>query len=186
MATDAAAAPAAPAAAPAGKKKKLLIIGVIALAVIGIAVGGYFFTRHAEPSDDSSESAAETDKSDKRKPGAKSAKKEPPVKEPIYLALDPPFVVNFQDDGGFRFLQVGVQVMSRQQAALDAVKASEPAVRNALVMLFSGQSYAALNSREGKEKLRADALAEIQKAVAGRLKGGNTVDELYFTSFVMQ
>jgi len=105
--------------------------------------------------------------------------------EPIYLALDPPFVVNFQSDTAARFLQVGVQLMAHDQKALDAAKASEPAVRNALVMLFSSQDAKTLISREGKEKLRGDSLDEIRKIVAERTKGA-TIDAVYFTSFVMQ
>ena len=75
--------------------------------------------------------------------------------------------------------------MARDQKALDAAKASEPAVRNALVMLFSSQDAKTLISREGKEKLRTDSLDEIRKIVAERTKGA-TIDAVYFTSFVMQ
>ena len=105
--------------------------------------------------------------------------------EALYLALDPPFVVNFQSDTAARFLQVGVQLMAHDQKALDAAKASEPAVRNALVMLFSSQDAKTLISRDGKEKLRSDSLDEIRKIVAERTKGA-TIDAVYFTSFVMQ
>jgi len=52
-------------------------------------------------------------------------------------------------------------------------------------MLFSSQDAKTLISREGKEKLRADALAEMQKIVAERVKGA-AIDAVYFTSFVMQ
>ncbi|MET0226595.1 MAG: flagellar basal body-associated FliL family protein, partial [Dokdonella sp.] len=92
---------------------------------------------------------------------------------------------NFQDTVATRFLQISVQLMAHDQKALDAAKASEPAVRNALVMLFSSQEAKALASREGKEKLRADTLAEIQKIVGERAKGA-TLEAVYFTSFVMQ
>ena len=34
---------------------------------------------------------------------------------PLYVALDPPFVVNFEAEQLVRFLQVTVQVMSRDQ-----------------------------------------------------------------------
>jgi flagellar FliL protein len=74
--------------------------------------------------------------------------------------------------------------MAHDQKALDAAKASEPAVRNALVMLFSSQDAKTLISRDGKEKLRTDALDEIRKIVGERTRA--PLDAVYFTSFVMQ
>ena len=62
---------------------------------------------------------------------------------------------------------------------------NDNAFRNALVMLFSSQDAKTLVSRDGKEKLRSDALDEIRKIVAERTQGA-TLDAVYFTSFVMQ
>ena len=182
MATENANATPPPPATGGGKKKKLfLYIGIVVL-LLGGGGAGYYFWHNAQNTNAGESATADKSKSTP----AKSGKKESAAKaEPIYLALDPAFVVNFQDDNGFRFLQIGVQVMARQQPTLDAVKAAEPAVRNALVMLFSSQSYSSLSTREGKEKLRAEALAEIQKIVTARPNAG-TIEDLYFTSFVMQ
>lgn len=107
------------------------------------------------------------------------------AKEALYLALDPAFVVNFRDESGLRFLQVGVQLMAHDQAALDAAKSNEPAVRDALILLFSNQDAASLAQREGKDKLRTDALDEVQKIVVARL-GRPGIEAVYFTAFVMQ
>lgn len=103
----------------------------------------------------------------------------------LYLPLDPAFVVNFRDDESMRYLQIGVTVMAHDQAALDTVKSADPVVRNALVMLFSSQTYAVLSDPAGKQKLQADALQAVRKIVAART-GKPGVDALYFTSFVMQ
>ena len=46
---------------------------------------------------------------------SKAAATPKPSGPPLYLALDPPFVVNFQADQLVRFLQVSVEVMSRDQ-----------------------------------------------------------------------
>lgn len=102
-----------------------------------------------------------------------------------YLALDPAFVVNFRDEQAVRYLQVGVSLMSHDQAALDAAREASPVIRNALVMLFSGQSYEGLIDAAGKQKLQAQALAAVQKIVSERT-GKPGIDALYFTSFVMQ
>jgi flagellar FliL protein len=106
-------------------------------------------------------------------------------KQEQYLAMDPPFVVNFKDDQSMRFLQVGVSLMSHDAASLAAAKEADPVIRNALVMLFSSQDYTILSDAAGKQKLQAEALAAVQKIVEKRL-GRPGVEALYFTSFVMQ
>lgn len=108
-----------------------------------------------------------------------------PVKESIYVDLDPAFVVNFQDHGMIRFLQIGVQLMVTEQQTADGIKHHMPAVRNNLLLIFSSLDLASVSSREGKEKLRETVLAEIRSILAERgIKGD--VEAVYFTSFVMQ
>ena len=58
-------------------------------------------------------------------------------------------------------------------------------LRSNLILLLSDQSQDTLLSREGKEALRAEALAEIQRVMT-ELGGRPVVEALYFTSFVMQ
>ena len=106
-----------------------------------------------------------------------------------YLALDPPFIVNFQQEQGkkprVRFLKVEVQCLTKTPAQLEVVKAHSPAIRNKLIMLFSNQRYEDLVSADGIEKLRVAALEEV-KATLKKVTGKKTVKDLYFTSFVMQ
>lgn len=157
----------AKAAAPKKKKGKLIaIVAVVLLLVLGGA--GYMFLMPQK----SQAKAAEAN-------APKAAAKE------FYLALEPAFVVNFSGDQSVRFLQVGITLMAHDNAALDAAKEAQPVVRNALVMLFSSQTYAGLSNEAGKQKLQAEALAAVQKIVKERT-GKKGVDALYFTSFVMQ
>ena len=103
---------------------------------------------------------------------------------PIYQPLNPALVVNFEHDSVVRFLQVTIEVMSRDQAVIDAVEAHSPLIRNNLLLLFSSQDYVFITTREGKEKLRADTLEEIQAIM--RAQGVRGVEDVYFTSFVVQ
>jgi flagellar protein FliL len=157
----------APAAPPTKKKggKKVMIIGLVAVLALG---GGGFFLMRSH--------------------GAKAAAK--PVEAPklaqLFLPLDPAFVVNFADQDSQRYLQVGVTVMTHDPDAIQAMKDSDPVIRNALVMLFSGQTYAGLSDTAGKEKLQALALAAVRKIVADKTGKNDQIDALYFTSFVMQ
>jgi flagellar basal body-associated protein FliL len=56
------------------------------------------------------------------------------------------------------------------------------------VLLLSRQVYEDLLSNEGKEKLRAEALAEVRAVLDKRAgkKSGKGVEDLYFSSLVMQ
>jgi len=106
------------------------------------------------------------------------------AKSVVYYAIDPPLVVNFEDGSVVRFLQITMEVMAHDQKVLDSVQKNLPVIRNNLLLLMSNRNYQSLMSREGKEKLRAEALAEIQ--AVQKKQGGGDIDDLLFTSFVVQ
>jgi flagellar protein FliL len=121
------------------------------------------------------------------KAGAKAAAAAPaPVKAPEYYKLDPAFVVNFGGEGSARYLQITVEIMSRDAPVLEAIKNNEPAVRDQLVQLFSSQDNGTLMTAEGKDKLRAATLDAIRKVIDGVGGSGKLVEAVYFTSFVIQ
>jgi flagellar FliL protein len=76
--------------------------------------------------------------------------------------------------------------MSRDMTVVESLKNFEPAVRNDLVMLYSGQDNATLMTVEGKEKLRAATLAIIRKVLDSEGANGQGLEAVYFTSFVIQ
>lgn len=102
-----------------------------------------------------------------------------------YYAFDPPFVVNFQAQDTLRFLQIKVEVMARDPKVIEAVERHMPVIRNNLIVLFSAQDFTTISTRVGKERLRAQTLAEIQKVLKENT-GQPGVESVYFTSFVMQ
>ena len=105
-------------------------------------------------------------------------------KAAIYYAIDPPLVVNFEDGSVVRFLQITMEIMAHDQKAIDSVQKNIPLVRNNLLLLMSNRNYQSLMSREGKEKLRGEALTEVR--AVQKKQGGGDVDDLLFTSFVVQ
>jgi flagellar protein FliL len=159
----------AEAAATGGKRRIPWLFIVIGVAVLAVGVGAALFLTHASS----------------RAHGAKTTAHKPSG-PPLYLALDPPFVVNFQADQLVRFLQVSVEVMSRDPATLDLLKSNDPVVRNDLLILFANQKYTVISTPAGKEQLRADALAAIRKDLAQTGGDPNKLEAVYFTSFVMQ
>jgi flagellar FliL protein len=102
-----------------------------------------------------------------------------------YIPMDPPFVVNFSGSTDIRFLQVAVEAGTHDPAVVERVRAQRPAIRDRLVMLFSNQEPGELDTREGKEKLRGEALSEIRKVMMAQT-GTPGVDSVFFTNFVMQ
>ena len=101
-----------------------------------------------------------------------------------FFPLNPQFVVNLNDEEAMRFLQVEVQVIASKPSAAEAVKLNDPLVRNRLMLLFSSQTYHALLTREGKEKLQTDATAEINKVLDEHKKPH--INGVVFTNLVMQ
>jgi flagellar FliL protein len=117
--------------------------------------------------------------------GADGKPVEKPKAPPVYLPLDPPLVASFQDGGQIRFLQVAVELMARDEEAIEQVKTHMPVVRNNLLMMLGGETLTTLTSRDGKEALRTRALAEVQRILTENT-GKPGVEDLYFTSFVVQ
>ncbi|HKS13288.1 MAG TPA: flagellar basal body-associated FliL family protein, partial [Pseudomonas sp.] len=116
-------------------------------------------------------------------PDAAAANVKPPA---IYEPLTPAFVVNFNQNGRQRYMQVSITLQGRDQAALDALKVHMPVIRNNLVMMFSGQGFDTLaGSPVGQEMLRQKATAVVQE-VAQKEVGKPVIDQLLFTNFVLQ
>lgn len=103
----------------------------------------------------------------------------------IYLPLDPTFVVNLADPEETHYLQVEVQLMTRDPEIGAVVEQHAPRIRNRLLLLFSQQYSAGLRTRADKERLQREALREVQAIVAAET-GRPGVEAVYFTSFVTQ
>jgi flagellar FliL protein len=105
-------------------------------------------------------------------------------KAELYFAIDPPLVVNFEEGAAVRFLQITMEAMAKDQRAIDSVQKNVPLVRNNLLLLMSNRDYQTLMTREGKEKLRQEALAEVR--AIQKKESSPPIDDLLFTSFVVQ
>lgn len=193
--------------------KKIILIAAGALALVGVSIGGTILTTSligshdtvaegkaktkkkakaaAEENADANadEEAAPEDAADAGDENADAAdageEGAPATKQTTYLDFEQPFVVNFMDGEQMRYLQVSVAVMSHDATMAEVVKRHMPLIRNNLVMLFSSQSREQIMTREGKEKIRADAQAEVQKILKEQT-GKPVIEALYLTSFVMQ
>jgi flagellar protein FliL len=157
-----------------GARNKLLLI-IVLLLVIGGAGGGAAWFFLLAPGD------AETATAEGEEAEAEAAPPEPMQ----YLSLAPPFVVNFPYQGRQRYLQAEISVMSRDAAALEALRLHMPAVRHALNNLFSAQLILVFEDPSGIEALRELATAEVRQVLEREI-GRPGIEEVLFTSFVMQ
>lgn len=167
---------------PKSKSKLIIIVGIVVL-LLAVSVTATLMLTGILSGGDEEVSAEQNETDGKAEKSNKDKKK---AKAPLnYVPLDPPFVVNFTADTDIRFLQITVEVGTRKADAVDQIKEHRPAIRNALVMLFSSQDPHTLNTRAGKEQLRAETLAEIQNVLKEET-GDAVVESAFFTSFVMQ
>jgi flagellar FliL protein len=146
---------------------RLLISIAAAVVLLGGGAGAYFYFR--APAD--------------TKPEARHVAVKAPA---IYIALEPPFVSNFDATAGTRFLQITVQLMTRAPEMVEFLKQHDPVIRNDLLLLFGNQQVDEVSSREGKEKLRAAALEAIRKIIVAEGGKPEELEAVYFTTFVMQ
>ena len=152
-----------------GKLKLILLLVLALLLAVGLSVGATWFIMHKTESAPAPEAAATNAKA-----------------PAIYVPLAPAFVVNFNQNGRQRYMQLSITMQGRSQADLDALTVHMPVIRNNLVMMFSGQGFDTLAaSSVGQEMLRQKATAVVQE-VAQKEVGRPVVDQLPFTNFVLQ
>jgi flagellar FliL protein len=165
----AAAATAAPVAAAPRRKKPWLLIGIAGAVLLACGgTGAWLLMAHNAP----------------KKTAV--APPPPPSGPPLYVALDPPFVSNFEGEQQVRFLQITAQIMTHDPKTVEGLKAADPIIRNDLLLLFSNQKSTDLATNDGKERLRAAALAAVRKVLAENGGKPEKVDAVLFTTFVMQ
>lgn len=161
---------------PKGSTLKIVLIIVLPILLIGSTVAGLYLGGVFGGSD--TEEVSDEDEEE----GEDEEASDGPA---VYIPLDPAFVVNFASGGQARFLQITVEVMTRDAAVEAQVKTHTPVIRNNLVLLFSSQTYEDVSTLEGKEALREEALSVVQ-GILEEESGDPGVEAVYFTSFVMQ
>ena len=156
---------------------KIIIIGVAVVLVLAIGGGAafYFLAGSEEPPVEGEAATGE----------AVEETKEVDLDPPIYHALNPDFVVAFQDPKTVRFIKVSIQVMVRDDDVIEEIKLHDPAIRDGVIMLFNSKTEDDLIKPDGIEKFRAEVLKKIRDTLE-ELTGSPGVEAIYFSNFVMQ
>lgn len=153
-------------------KTAAIIVTIVALLIVGGGGAWFYFSDGSSSAEgDSPSSAIEA------------------RRESYYLALEPPFIVNFVYKDTLRYLQMTLSVMSHEPKILEQVTHHMPAIRHRLIMLISNKSFDELNGEDSKEALREEMLLEIRniiQAEQNKTHNPGRVEAVYFTGYVMQ
>lgn len=159
---------------------KIVIIAVVLSMLLGGGlVGGTFFFVNKMNEEKMAAAAAASEG------GVEAA----PTKPPEYHSMDPKFIVSFNDGEASRFMQFSVEVMTRDSDIIAELTDHMPVIRSSLLMLFGAQDYESMMTREGKERLLEEVAEDINttlKKISGSTEMVSSVEEAYFTAFVIQ
>lgn len=157
-----------------GKKSPKKLIIIIVATVILLAGGGgvTFFLMKGDSSKGEKVEHVEEDES------------EVPT-EKLYFDMSKPIVIDFPKGSTAQHGRITVSMLVEGAETIGVLKKNEPMIRNNLLMLIGVQDAANLNTREGKEMLRKAMLDDVT-AVLIKMAGKGKVDEIFFTTFVMQ
>ncbi|BCG64676.1 MAG: flagellar FliL protein [Methyloprofundus sp.] len=165
-----------------GEEKKSSKMMIIIIAVVVLLAGGggaYYFMFMGD--DTALEEGAEAEEE-----VVEEVEEEEDLDTALtYFDMPKPFVVNFPKSSGIRLLQVSISLATEGEASVEVLKKHEPMIRNNLLMLISGQAPSELKTVAGKQKLQEQMLKEVGK-IMKRMDGKNKVQDVFFTSFVMQ
>jgi flagellar FliL protein len=157
--------------APKKSKKTLIIIIAAVVLLLGGGGGAYVFLLSPAPVEGGE---------------GEEAAVVAPTGPMIYLDISPSFIVSYPFQGRQRYLQTSLSVMSRDQAALDAVTEHMPIIRHNLLNLFTAQMLEVAESpSSGIESLR-NLVTEEVKSILHHEIGRDGIEEVLFTSFVTQ
>lgn len=175
-----------PVAKKSGGSKLIVILLIVVILLLGGVLGGgaWLFLSGklgAPMAGQAEESAHHEEKKSKKKD------EHAVVSYVLIGEAGKPLLVNLADTSEADFLQVEVQILTSNPELEAKAKAHMPALRHALLTLFSQQKSPELKTAQGREQLRQQALAEV-RSVLEKQAGADPedVEDLLFTNFIMQ
>ena len=102
-----------------------------------------------------------------------------------YIDLVPSLVGNYGAGPRLKYYKADISLRVSGPEAEEKVTRHEPLIRNQLVMLFSQQTDESLGSADAKEKLRQEALRQVQQVLHSE-EGTPLVDDLLFNNLIVQ
>ncbi|WP_432745010.1 flagellar basal body-associated FliL family protein [Methylobacter sp. G7] len=152
--------------------KKLIIIIVAVVLLLAVSGGAAYFFMNGDSA--KGEKAAHVDADEMAVPAEK-----------LYFDMGKPIVVDFPKGSTAKHGRITLSMLVEGAETIAFLTKNEPMIRNNLLMLMSAQESRVLNTREGKDMLRKLMLDAVT-AVLVKMSGKGKINEIFFTSFVMQ
>lgn len=99
-----------------------------------------------------------------------------------YIEMKPKFAINLVEPK--KYLMANVQLMVEGDKEIEKVKKNMPAIKNALIMLYSGLSINDVQSMEQREALRLKTKDEIRN-VLDKYANSDGFRDVFFTEFLV-
>ncbi len=176
------------------KFKKYLIIFLILLIILAAGGGGAYWWFFMRAPVEAEATTAKTTSQDEKLASINSSSEDKgdeddgearierqsdlPRSQGMVLPL-PPFVVNLSDPTGKRYLRLGMEVEVNRDVS-EIIKSQSAKIRDAVIILLAGKTYADISSAEGKILLKAEVAARLNQIL-----GGAYVIRVYFTDFIV-
>lgn len=187
----------APAEAPKkGGKKKLVILVVGGLVLVGGGVAGGMFAAglglggaHAKEAEDPDtpklvlREGQSADPTVAHKPMGSFAP-DPRRYKASYYTMEQAFTSNLRDTDGIAQLSLGVSTFYDSKV-LDNFKDNEMPIRSAVLATLANEDAMVLETPQGKAQLQQHLRDAINKVLVEKTGYGG-VDDVYFTSFIIQ
>jgi len=167
-----------------GKKNKMLIIIIAVVVLLGAGGGGYFFFMGGDEPVTQEQLDAALD-SDEPAGEGEAQSSGAQVGTALYVPMPRPFRFNVPGAARDRFVEIRVQLLVRGGDREESAKKHIPLIESTLLGVFSQANADDLSTSAGKESLKQQSLAALQKIMTD-IESDKTVEKVLFTGFVMQ
>jgi flagellar FliL protein len=156
------------------KKKSIIMWVILGCAVVVIGIGGYFgWTLFVKK---------EANESNDKTKISEAAAKNKPEEVRIVFPLES-FIVNLKDNAGSgkRYLKATIELEVAGEAEKKKLEGSKAQMKDTILMLLSSRTFEEILTVEGKLDLKQAVLFKVNQML-----GGNIVQRIYFTEFIVQ
>lgn len=172
--------------AGSGKKKKMIIIIVAVVLLLAAGGGGYFFFMGGDSaSQEQLDSALDSESGESGGSEAEEAQDGAQIGSALYVPMPRPFRFNVPGAARDRFVEIRVQLLVRSGENEEKAKMHVPLIESTLLGVFSQANADDLATSAGKEALKQQSLAAVQKMMTD-VESDKTIEKVLFTGFVMQ
>ena len=102
----------------------------------------------------------------------------------LYGRIPPDIIVNLRGSGA-HYLMVTAEIQTRSQADIENVLHHAAAIRHHMLMSMGEVGYREALTPEGRQQLADEALAIVRRVLAEEA-GGNEVEAVLFTSYLVE